>query len=342
MTPQIVNIETVLEKPEDWSVIDVRSPKEYQKAHLPGAINIPLLNDEDRHLVGVEYKQKGRASAVHLGLQLVGPRMDELLHVFEQSCDFQKKILFYCWRGGLRSGISSSIFSWAGHKTHILNGGYKSFRTWVLSSFEKKYKLRILGGATGSGKTEILLNMKEKGVQVIDLEGLANHKGSAFGGLGQKPQPSTEAFENSLALELQIFDSQRVIWLENESHLIGTCYIPNPFWDQMTEAPILKLNIDTNTRVERLLKEYGHFEKSLLIEKTNILKRKLGGQHAQFAIESLEQDRRKDWLETVLVYYDKTYGYGIEKNQHRSTELPFDWNNSEQGISNIINHELNK
>jgi tRNA 2-selenouridine synthase len=199
-----------------------------------------------------------------------------------------------------------------------------------------------MGGATGSGKTEILLNMKEKGVQVIDLEGLANHKGSAFGGLGQKPQPSTEAFENSLALELQIFDSQRVIWLENESHLIGTCYIPNPFWDQMTEAPILILNIDTNTRVERLLKEYGYFEKPLLIEKTNILKRKLGGQHAQFAIESLEQDRRKDWLETVLVYYDKTYGYGIEKNHHRSTELPFDWNNPEQGISNIINHELNK
>lgn len=342
MVPQSIDIQDYLESSKDWIVIDVRSQKEFQKAHIPGALNIPLLDDDSRHLVGVAYKEQGRAEAVHLGLKLIGPKMDDLLREFERVYNPDKKILFYCWRGGLRSGISSSLFAWAGYKTQLVSGGYKAYRNWVLSQFEQTYKVRILGGATGSGKTEILHHMRSKGAQIIDLEGIANHKGSAFGGIGQEPQPTTEAFENQLAHKLSVLDGHSIIWFENESHLIGTCFIPQKLWEQMSQAPILKLNVDKNTRVQRLSKEYGHFDKEILIEKTRILRRKLGGQNEQFAIDSITQGDTTSWLETLLVYYDKTYGYGTEKNKDRITELDFDWSKQETEIDKILQHELNK
>lgn len=343
MQAQDLHINEIITRLESFTLIDARSEQEFAKGHLPGSVNIPLLNNEARIEIGTLYKQKGRNAAVRKGLELVGPIMPELYDQYQSLLSENKPLVFYCWRGGLRSLISATLFQWSGNPVNRIDGGYKSYRNWVLSVFQVPYKLQIIGGATGSGKTEILHKLKARGEQIIDLEGIAHHKGSAFGSLGQKTQPSTESFENTLALQLASFDATKTIWIENESRLIGNCYIPEAFWEQMQIAPILQVSVPLSVRIERLLIEYGHFEPSLLAERTEILRKKLGGQHANFAIEMLNQGKMHEWMETLLVYYDKTYTYGSEKNAHRIESFPFSWENPELSINELIkHHELRK
>ena len=343
MNAQDLHIEEIIAQLDSFTFIDARSEKEFAKGHLPGAVNVPLLDDEARIEIGTLYKQQGRSAAVRKGLELVGPIMPQLYDQYQSLLAHQKPLVFYCWRGGLRSLISATLFQWSGSPVNRIDGGYKSYRNWVLSQFDKTYKIQILGGATGSGKTEILHLLKEKGEQIIDLEGIAHHKGSAFGSLGQAPQPSTESFENQLAMALFGFDNNKMIWIENESRLIGNCYIPEAFWNQMQDAPICQLQVSLDTRVERLLKEYGYFDKALLAERTEILRKKLGGQHANFAIEMLSEGNMEAWMETLLVYYDKTYQYSSDKNAARSFTFTFHWENAESGIEQLLkHHELRK
>ena len=197
----------------------------------------------------------------------------------------------------------------------------------------------VLSGATGSGKTEILHLLNTKGVQIIDLEGLANHKGSAFGGLGKPAQPSTEAFENLLAEELSKLSLDKPVVFENESRLIGTCFLPQPIWDGIQTGPIIQLNVPMETRLTRLSNEYGSFSSELLIEKIHAISKKLGGQHAKSAIDDILNNNTKGWISAVLVYYDKTYSYSADKNKERSRLLDFSWETEEssnKGIEQII------
>ncbi len=331
-------IEEIIAQLDSYTFVDARSEKEFAKGHIPGAINVPLLDNEARIEIGTLYKKQGRSAAVRKGLELVGPIMPELFDRYQELFLLGKPLVFYCWRGGLRSLISATLFQWSGHPVQRIHGGYKSYRNWVLSRLELPYNIQILGGATGSGKTEILYLLAQNGQQILDLEGIAHHKGSAFGALGQEPQPSTEAFENEIALKLNTLDIEQPIWIENESRLIGNCFLPETFWQNMQKAPILEISVPLAIRVERLLKEYGHFNVDLLAEKTEILRKKLGGQHATFAIEMLKEGNMKAWMETVLVYYDKTYGYGSEKNAYRISRIDFDWSQIKTSIDTLIKH----
>src|SRR5205085_480197 len=203
----------------------------------------------------------------------------------------------------------------AGFKVILLKGGYKTFRRWTLDQFAMKKNIFILGGRTGSGKTEVLKALKQKGEQVIDLEALANHKGSAFGGLGEKPQPRIEHFENQLAIEWNTMNDTKILWLENESILIGSVKIPDPVFEMMRQAPVIELQSDLETRMERILKDYGKFALEVLKESTMKLTKRLGDLRARKAIEALLNNDKKTWMEETLSYYDKTYDYGMTKRK---------------------------
>ncbi|GAA4337936.1 hypothetical protein GCM10023184_34030 [Flaviaesturariibacter amylovorans] len=189
-------------------LLDVRSPSEYAHAQLPGALSLPLFSDAERAQVGTAYKQVSREAAIKIGLDHFGPKMRAMIETVERTArarDLGEKppICVYCWRGGMRSGAVAWLLDLYGFDVHVLDGGYKSFRNYVLETFTLPLPLRILGGYTGSGKTELLHELKTLGETVIDLEGLACHKGSAFGNIDMPPQPTQEQFENLLALEIR-------------------------------------------------------------------------------------------------------------------------------------------
>ncbi len=292
-------------------LLDARSESEYKQGHIPGAVNMPLLNDEHRVIVGTTYKKEGREAAVLKGFDLVGNKFSDFVRKALELSE-NKHVMLYCWRGGMRSNILSWILSMAGFKVTLLKGGYKSFR---LDQFRHRKKMLIVGGRTGSGKTEILKLLKEKGEQVIDLEGLANHKGSAFGGLGEKPQPRNEHFENKLAMEWNASDEHKILWLENESVLIGSVKIPDPVFEMMRNAPVIEIQCDIETRMNRILKDYGKFAAEVLAENTMKLTKRLGDLRARKAIEALLNNDKKTWMEETLSYYDKTYDYGMTQRR---------------------------
>ena len=294
---------------KNWLLLDVRSQKEFAQGHIPGAHNLPLLNDEHRRIVGTTYKQQGRDAAVQAGFDLVGPYFGDFVRQ-TKALSSHKTIYLYCWRGGMRSGIMDWVLGMAGFQVHVLKGGYKSFRNWAMQQFEIPRKAVILGGATGSGKTELLQNFRQQGQQVIDLEGLANHKGSSFGALGQKPQPTYEQFENELAVQWSSFDSEKIVWLENESRAIGQVKIPDSLFKVIQEAPLIDVEVPKAIRAQRILNEYGHFSSVELAECTARLKKRLGGLRTQQALTALEEKNYDEWVEILLEYYDNTYSFG--------------------------------
>ncbi len=196
MAIEQVDIENFLRLSEESPVFDVRSPGEFLHAHIPGAFSLPLFTDEQRKVIGTAYKQQSRQVAVKKGLEYFSERMKNMIEDTEEIIEKNKKnlpgdsrILVHCWRGGMRSRSVAWLLDLYGFKVFTLKGGYKAFRNWTLKQFEKEYDLKILGGYTGSGKTFVLHEMKRNGEAVIDLERLANHKGSAFGSLGEASQP---------------------------------------------------------------------------------------------------------------------------------------------------------
>ncbi|MFN3940651.1 MAG: tRNA 2-selenouridine(34) synthase MnmH, partial [Chitinophagales bacterium] len=206
-------------------LIDVRSPAEYAHAHIPGAVNMPLLSDAERKQTGIAYKREGQEAAIKLGLDLVGVKLSRFV-AEAKNIAMNNAVALHCWRGGMRSKSMAILFDFAGIRTYVIKGGYKSFRRLAKKYFDMPYSMLILGGNTGSGKTEVLHALQMAGEQVIDLEALAHHKGSAFGALGEETQPTTEQFENDLFYALRKCNLQKHIWLEDESHLIGTVFIP--------------------------------------------------------------------------------------------------------------------
>lgn len=208
-----IDVETFLSFGFKHPVIDVRSEGEYAHAHVPGATSMPLFDNEERRIVGTAYKQQGKQQAIKIGLKLFGKKMVEMVELVESLFDdptastAPKTVIIYCWRGGMRSGGVSWLLDLYGFKVYTIVGGYKAFRGWSLRQLEKDYRLKVLGGYTGSGKTEMLYEMKKQGRIVVDLEDIARHKGSAFGNI-PVPQPSQEMFENLLALELRRADER--------------------------------------------------------------------------------------------------------------------------------------
>jgi tRNA 2-selenouridine synthase len=225
----------------------------------------------------------------------------------------KEKLLVHCWRGGMRSETMAWLFSLGDIETEILEGGYKSYRNFILERLGDKRKMIILGGLTGSGKTEILRTMKLAGHQVIDLEGIACHKGSAFGSLGQPSQPTSEQFANLLYNEIFATDPDKPLWLEDESKNIGTVFMPDQFFNRMLESSVIALIMSVKTRMPRLLKEYSAHSKEDLIKSVKRISKRLGGDNTKESIESIESGDFTRAIEITLNYYDKTYMYGLKR-----------------------------
>lgn len=306
------DINTFIRLSAEIPVIDVRSPSEFKKGHIPCAVNIPLFDDKEREIVGTLYSKEGRIKALIKGLDLTGPKMSAIL---EEGLSFAKnnRLLIHCWRGGFRSEAMAWLFSQGGIDVTVLEGGYKSYRHHVLSVLSEKKRIIILGGMTGSGKTSILQYLKEKGHQVIDLESIANHKGSAFGSLGQLPQPSSEHFENMLSDEWMKIDKSRPVWIEDESRNIGTVFLHEKFFLNMSESPAVILMMDAKTRLPRLIREYSGYDPEILRSLIIRIRKRLGGDRSNEAIKAIDEGDLSGAIEIILSYYDKTYQHSIKQ-----------------------------
>jgi tRNA 2-selenouridine synthase len=296
------------------SLIDVRTPAEFRQGHIPGARHLPLFSDAERAEVGTLYKRQGRQAAVLRGLALVGPRMQamgaELVAWSERSAGAPLRL--HCWRGGLRSASVAWLAGQLELPVVLLEGGYKAYRRWVLELFERPWPLRLLGGRTGSGKTELLLALGELGAAVVDLEGLAHHRGSSFGGLGLPEQPTSEHYENRLAAALTPLAGAGQIWLEAESAMVGRCRIPAGLWRQMKAAPVLAVERPLEERVAHLVTVYGAQDPHALAEATQRIAKRLGPQRTALALEAID---RRDWAGAclqMLDYYDRCYDHDLD------------------------------
>ncbi len=293
-------------------VADVRSPYKYTVGHVPGAVNIPLFDDSQRAEVGTIYKREGNATAVIRGIDLAAPQMSgKLKSGLELAAG--GRLLVYCWRGGMRSEAMAWLFSLGGIEPLVLRGGYKAFRNHILGDLGRERKYVILGGLTGSGKTGILRYMKSAGEQVTDLEGLASHRGSAFGALGQAPQPASEHFANLLYDDLSAHRAESPVWLEDESRNIGTVFMPDCFFERMQSAPVIALMMSIETRMPRLVREYTSFPVEEIMASVMKISKRLGGDRTREALDALKCGDYPTAIRITLEYYDKSYHYGLSK-----------------------------
>ncbi|HKK42880.1 MAG TPA: tRNA 2-selenouridine(34) synthase MnmH [Bacteroidales bacterium] len=315
-----IDVDSFLKLSEKIPVIDVRSPSEFLSGHIPGAVNIPLFNDDERATVGTRYKKAGRLQAILEGLRKAGPGMSEKLEKAIKA-SVNSELLVHCWRGGMRSEAMAWLFSLGDIKTQILDGGYKAYRSYILAKLTEKRKIIILGGLTGSGKTHILAKIKSEGHQVIDLEGLACHKGSAFGALGQATQPTTEHFANILFREWNGTDPDIPLWLEDESRNIGSVFMPDQFYSNMQETPAVILMMDMKTRMPRLMEEYSIYPPAELKASIMRISKRLGGDNTRDALEAVDRGDIAKAVEITLHYYDKAYMYGLKKKDNRKIIL---------------------
>ena len=326
MAIQKISTEQLLLLSEQHPVLDVRSPAEYAHAHIPGAYSFPLFSDEERKVIGTAYKQESREKAIKLGLDFFGVKMRSMVEETEKIIknftlnQTSNSFIVHCWRGGMRSSAVAWLLNFYGFNIYLLEGGYKSYRNWVIQQFEKEFDFNIIGGYTGSGKTELLKTLQKNSHTIIDLEGLANHKGSAFGALGQPPQPKQEMFENLLAGALDQ-NKKKFFWLEDESQRIGSLNIPHSFWHTMRTRPIYFMEIPFEQRLNYITLEYGAIEKEPLINAIVRIKKRLGPMEAKTAIGFLIEDNVKECFRILLSYYDKTYLKALQNRENLAALL---------------------
>lgn len=325
-------------------IVDVRSPAEFASGHVTGAISIPLFADDERAIVGTIYKQQGKEDAIEKGLEIVGPKMDALTKKAKEVA-VDGSLGVYCWRGGMRSNRMAWLFEQNGMNCTLIEGGYKAYRNEVLNRFSELPNLVVLDGPTGSGKTDLLHALREAGEQVLDLEGLANHKGSAFGSIGQKPQPTSQQFQNNLHAELTTLNPEKRIWIEREGMTIGRVYLPQPLWAEMRTSKCVSIQVSTQLRVARLVQDYGEASTADLEASIKKLQQRLGGQNMNQALEWLAEGELANIAELLLKYYDKQYAFSKDKYLDWSPltiELPTaaDSSNAQQLIAFANKHKL--
>jgi len=326
MAVQKININEFIEQFSEVVLIDVRSPNEFEKAHIPTAYNLPLFSNEERTIIGTTYKKQSREAAIKAGLPLFGSKMLNMIETVEVWIKEKQKnklaakptIFIHCWRGGMRSAAVAWLLDLYGYKVIQLTGGYKAYRNWVVTQFNLPYSFKVLGGYTGSGKTEILLELQKRKHRVVDLEGLAHHKGSAYGAIGQPDQPSQEMFENRLAHSLfEQCKNNEPIWIEDESQRIGTVLIPTALFHLIRNSTCYFLTIPFEERLNFILEGYGKFDKQSLMNATLRIQKRLGGLETKTAINHIIEGAFKEAFFILLNYYDKWY----EKNA-KNASLP--------------------
>ena len=327
-------------------IVDVRSPREFCQGHWPGAINIPLFSDNEREIIGKSYKRESRLKAILNGLKITLPNTSKLLKIIVQTTKteegVEKSLRIYCWRGGMRSSAFAWLARTIGIKTYLLIGGYKSYRKWVLNQFEADLPIRLIGGKTGTRKTDLLNYIHKENIHIIDLEGLANHRGSSFGSLGMEDQPTTQQFENLLAESLYNFQKNNAneIWLEAESSNLGKCRIPNNLYTKMKKAPILEIIKGKNERVENLVNLYSQNSQSELKDAVNRISKRLGPQRTKEALNAIEKKEWSKACEAMLDYYDKCYEYELKKTTNINT-VNLSGLSLKSSLSKILKENLN-
>jgi tRNA 2-selenouridine synthase len=322
--PTPLDIEKFLEMSQEHPVIDVRTPAEFEKGHIPSAYNLPLMDNVERAIIGTIYKQAGKQPAILKGLEYAGPRLKEMVKAAKKIPN-KGTLLVHCWRGGMRSGFYAWILEFYGFQVFTLRGGYKSFRTRILKQFSEEINLIVVGGKTGSGKTYVLEELKKQGEQIIDLEKIAHHKGSSFGGIGQAPPPSQEVFENILGMQLMKLDRKRKIWIEDESRTIGHKVIPINLWNQMRAAEMFFLDIPFEKRLLHIVGDYGKCERQELINATERIRKRLGDEQCNAAISALMDNNYEEAFSYSLKYYDKAYLHNVksrDENRYKIVSAP--------------------
>ncbi|MBI3219706.1 MAG: tRNA 2-selenouridine(34) synthase MnmH [Bacteroidetes bacterium] len=322
-------------------VLDVRSEGEYAQGHIAGAINLPILNNEERTIVGTTYKRKGPQEAIYEGFRLVGPRLKDIIQQAEKIAAGQE-VLVHCWRGGMRSNNFCQFIGMAKVKSQALKGGYKAYRQFAADYFKKPLQLTLIGGCTGSGKSEVLRELAKQGEQILDLEALANHKGSAFGSLMQPPQPTTEQFHNDLFEKLFQVDLSKRIWIEDESITIGKVFLPPDFWSTMKASPLVQMDVPKEIRIQRLVNEYGPADKMEFLAAMDKITKRLGGQHYKAAKEKWLEGDMATTIDILLTYYDKYY-LGSIANKKERVKFALPWNGTDSaGYAEMLRSETEK
>ena len=293
-------------------VVDVRAPCEFLAGHIPQALNIPLFDDVGRAEVGTLYKSRGRDDAVQRGLELVGPRLAALVSEGRAAAGAGRRLVVTCARGGMRSASFCWLMRMAGLDARPLVGGYKSYRHKVLHGLSADIRMVVIGGMTGSGKSETLRALAGRGVPVLDLEALAHHKGSAFGALGESPQPPNEQFENDLFQALSVFAPGATVLVEDESRSIGRISLPGEFFERLRSAPLILLDMPQKERCGRLIADYGAFPREALIASCQCLAKRLGGEKCRMACDAIMGGDLPGAVTLLLEYYDKAYARQIE------------------------------
>ena len=307
-------------------LIDVRSPDEYYKGHMPNSINIPIFNNQERSIIGKKYKISGREIAVREGFKIIANKIDKLLNKFilikneflistEEYLSNEKNIKIYCARGGMRSQSMFWLLEKFNYPCITLNGGYKTYRNWVLNSFEDKQKIIVIGGKTGTRKTKILNKLKSLEFQILDFELLANHRGSSFGGLGMKDQPTNEQYENLIAEDLDKFNKKDFIFVEAESPNIGKNRIPHEFYKQMKNSKRIEIIRDEKIRIKELVNTYSKYKKNDLKESVFKISKRLGPQRTKSAINFIDNEDWENVCKSVLDYYDRCYEHELKEKE---------------------------
>lgn len=307
-------------------VIDVRSPREFAEDHWPGSINLPVLNDAERAEIGTLYVQVDPFVARKRGAALVAQNIARHLETHFASKDKSYHPLVYCWRGGQRSGSMAMVLAQIGWAVDVLKGGYKTYRAWVreqLLELPLQFTYRILCGKTGCGKTTILRWLAAQGAQVLDLEKLANHRGSLLGQESNSPQPSQKWFESCLLQTLTLFDPDRPVWVESESAKIGQIHIPPVLWQRITHADCVEIQVPLAIRVNRLLEDYAHWaiHSDLLKKKLLLFKQEQGQARLQTWFNYIDAQNGSAFVEDILVnHYDPAYDHALRRTFSRIQE----------------------
>ena len=330
-------------------LIDVRSPSEYYKGHMPNSINVPLFDNDERSIIGTIYKKEGKEKAVIEGLKFFEKKLEFLLDnlfmkihsqkIISESNNNESFIRIYCSRGGMRSQSISWLLEKYKFNPITLAGGYKTYRKWILNCFSIKWKIIIIGGKTGTGKTRLLSLLEKYKYQTIDLEGFACHRGSTFGSLGMPKQPSNEQFENLIAEKLYSFKNFNNIFVEAESSNIGKCKIPHEFFNQMKTSRRIEILRSESNRLDELIDTYSVFNKEELQESVLRIKKRLGPQRTKTALESINNEKWDLVCKSVLDYYDRCYEY--EKvGKENITTLDLTDKKYDEKILDLINNFL--
>ena len=331
-----ITVDEALKK--GYRFVDTRTREEFEEFHIPGAYNVPLFTVEERKEVSKVYYEKGEKEARLYALKIVGPKLHQMVEEIKEIKEREGKVVVYCWRGGLRSLAVAAICNLAGVNVPRLIGGYRAFRQYILKRMGellKNKKLIVLYGPTGSGKTRIIRTLKEKGYPVIDLEGLAGHRGSVFGGIGLK-QPSQKMFDALLWQEVERLKESPCILVEGESRKIGRLFIPEPFWEAMQKGEKIFVELPLEERVKISMEDYGvnRFSPEVYLESLSRIKKILGDEKYREVKSLIEEKRYREAVSELMVnYYDKLYA--------RSTPpevKPIKVENFEEALSAVENY----